>query len=247
MAVFRGSFGLSNVIGNYRNFLSPRICVTSYNRCLSAKGKMTEEEIGLPPRPKKPLPPFFRYLEMKRPTAKLEHPELKLTELTKLLSEGWATFDPMQKDMMQKQYDQEMLLYAKSFSEYKKSITPEQKLKIKLAKEQKKISKEKSKDRQKNASFGKPKKPMSSFLRYIQSRKHEYDKTKISYKDFLNSVKQEYNALPESKKVELREEFMKDLQEYKVAIIEWEKKMIKLGYPDVVRNSSTLNIPQTYK
>lgn len=94
-----------------------------------------EEKLGLPPRPKKPLTPFFRYLGDNRLKLHEKNPQLKSIEVVKLCAQNYATVDPLVKAKYQEEFIKEQEDYIRRRSLYESKLTDEQKFEISNAKQ----------------------------------------------------------------------------------------------------------------
>lgn len=110
----------------------------------SATTKTIEERLGLPPRPRKPLTPFFRYMMSARPKIQIEKPEMSAMEIPKLVAKTWHGLSEQQKNKYLLEYEQEKKEYRVKAAQYELSLTLDQKEDIELAKEYLLDKKEKS-------------------------------------------------------------------------------------------------------
>lgn len=94
------------------------------------KIKRNIEKNILPPKPKKPLNPYFLYLQSVRDKLQREYPNMKRTEFIKKASQEWAKIDPTIKQQFQKQHDDEYAMYKQKLENYNNSITEEQRIQI---------------------------------------------------------------------------------------------------------------------
>lgn len=101
-----------------------------------------QEKLGLPPKPKRPLTPFFRFLGENRQKLQKEKPDLKLVEIVKELSKQWATTDEATRKRYSAAYLKEYAIYQQARLKYDIDITPEQKAALKEIKEDKIKSRE---------------------------------------------------------------------------------------------------------
>lgn len=104
--------------------------------------KTLEEKLGIPVRPKKPLTPFFRFLNHARaqtPKAK----DMPSTDFIRQLAKKWQTVDETLKKKFTEEYLKERAEFTKKISFYESKLTPTQKEEIRAAKEEKAAVKEK--------------------------------------------------------------------------------------------------------
>lgn len=99
-----------------------------------APTKTVEEKLGIPPRPKKPLTPYFRFLQTMRPTVVKENPTLKTVEVVQRCAQKWLETDDATKTKLNDEYQKEKVTYIKRRSDYEKLLTDEQKENLKIVK-----------------------------------------------------------------------------------------------------------------
>lgn len=73
--------------------------------------------------PKKPLTSYMLFCQSIREEVTAKHPTLKMQELSKKLSERWASANEDVKADFAKQAEQEKEAYSKKFEEYTKKLT----------------------------------------------------------------------------------------------------------------------------
>ena len=95
-----------------------------------------EEKLGLPPRPKKPLTPFFRYLSENRTKLQSSNPQLKPTDVVKLCAKQYESIDPAVKTKYQDQYLKDQEEYIRKRTVYDNKLTDQQKFEIANAKQE---------------------------------------------------------------------------------------------------------------
>lgn len=117
-------------------FLQNRIIAASFQTSAANQVQPTlEEKLGLPPRPKRPLTPYFRFLKDNRPQIAKEHPSLSSIELMKMCAEKYKAIDNKTKVKYSEEYAKEQLDYAKRKFQYESKLTLDQKQTIQDAKE----------------------------------------------------------------------------------------------------------------
>ncbi|XP_076675016.1 mitochondrial transcription factor A isoform X2 [Andrena cerasifolii] len=198
--------------------------------------KCTKEDI-FAYKPKKPETAFLLYIKSVRPKFVGEEPDIKPSEIVKKASKEWAKLDPIRKEDFKKLYHQNYELYVQQLKEYENSLTEEQR---QLLKERKKRHQEGSIDmdsRRKSETFGKPKKPPNGFLLYVSSKKKDKD-PHIVPKDWIREVTTSWKKLPDTDKEEYKTRADEMMTQYKQTLEEWEKNMIGLGHPEIVRRKT---------
>nr|CAD7405159.1 unnamed protein product [Timema cristinae] len=91
---------------------------------------------------------------------------------------------------------------------------------------------------QKKKELGKPKKPLSAFLIFFQEKANLRGDT--PFKIWQQKVSQEWESLPDEKKVQYLDKASHYWQSYIQELQLWEEKMIRLGHIDVVRNEALI-------
>ncbi|KAG5684219.1 hypothetical protein PVAND_013457 [Polypedilum vanderplanki] len=221
-----------------RSIINPRIaCQFHFANTQSAS---LEEKLGLPPRPKRPLTPFFRFLVDNRPKIAKENPNLKPVDLIQLCAKKYADIDSEVRNKYHEEFLKEQEVYLKKRSAYENSLSDEQKFEIANAKQEKQDKKLKSEHKKKLRENGKPKKPASAYLRFLNDTSAHHREPNQSYRDYIISVAEKWKNLPEDKKQVYIKASLKDHDAYKQEISKWELKMIRLGNTDLVREKSAI-------
>lgn len=155
--------------------------------------------------PKQPLPPYFRFMQQVRPSLKTEHPDLKPKEIIKAITERWKLLGTEEKEMLSKEYRDDLKTYSENIANYNRTLTAdnkriiEQKLadvsKQKLIKSRQKLIKTYQK---KALELNKPKKPPSSFLRYFHAQTDRLPDE--PYKEHMKRVSCRWQALSKNRK-----------------------------------------------
>lgn len=102
-----------------------------------------EEKLKIPPRPKKPLTPFFRFLALNREKALSQNKDLKAMGVVQVVSKEWANVDQQLKAKLTDEYMKEKEDYTKIIAQYETKLTDEQKDGIRVAKQERVEGKEK--------------------------------------------------------------------------------------------------------
>jgi hypothetical protein len=74
--------------------------------------------LSQPTPPKRALSAFFLYRGEVYNKVKSEHPDSKITELTKIISEMWNNIDQATKDRLEKEYQKNKEVVAKEKADY---------------------------------------------------------------------------------------------------------------------------------
>jgi len=206
--------------------------------------KTLEERVGLPPRPKKPLTPYFRFMQEMRPKILQQQPTLKATDVVRTITKQWEVADENIKNRLVEEYRKEQQVYAELRTKYDAKITDEQRALIKEMKQEAAEMKERKILRKRVKELGRPKKPASAFLRFISAERHETPQTSNqTFRDWHRATTAKWARLSDFEKEKYMEESRRALEDYKKEIAKWEQKMIRAGQTDVVRNASLIDPP----
>ncbi|XP_025157047.1 transcription factor A, mitochondrial isoform X2 [Harpegnathos saltator] len=201
------------------------------------KIKSDIEKNILPPKPKKPLNPYFLYFQSVRNKLQQEHPGIKYIELIKKVSQEWAKIDPTIKQKFQKQHDENYTVYKQKLDHYNNSITDDQRMLIIEELMKKKGVLEKNQTKQKLMELGKPKRPLSAYLIFLRNKKDSKD-PKIPQKEWIKNLSNEWNKMTTEDKDKYYTE-AKELQEkYNTDLKKWEQNMIQMGHFDLLRSNT---------
>ncbi|XP_069705381.1 transcription factor A, mitochondrial-like isoform X2 [Periplaneta americana] len=170
MAVVGKMFRICNVVGQYRHILFNRSVPALYQQNVGIKQSI-EDKLGLPPKPKKPLTPYFRFMAQIRPNLLHKNPHTKPTDIIKLVAQEWEKTDMTLRQKLEAEYKREMVDFVSANVKYEQSLTNEQREEIKKAKVVIAHSKEKRKLKKKMKELGKPKRPASAFLLFLSEKK----------------------------------------------------------------------------
>lgn len=225
---------LSNYfLGNYKTVLCGRVnWITPIQSCDYTK-KSAEQRLGLN-KPKRPLTPFFKFMSQMRPALLAKNPGISSKEAIAWTSKHWQQLDMETKTQMAKEYQKDLEDYNKIKAMYETSLTEEQKADIKRVKEEMAQAKEKRKLKAEYKELGRPKKPMSSYFIYMQSRKDNIQGKTL--KEYQETVKKDWINLPDSEKAKLEKQAQTLMDKYKKDLQAWELKMVSIGRTDLVRS-----------
>lgn len=162
--------------------------------------KSVEDDLGLPPKPKKPIVPFCRFAIENRPSIMAKHPTLKSYEIDKILATMWQSMDASDRENYRREYRSDLIKYF-STTEYTKcraSLSDDDKRKIKEMKLEMKNRQALVAQQRKLRKLGKPKKPLPSFLRFLAEQTDR--KLKEPYKEYVMRVTKRWDDLSEMEK-----------------------------------------------
>nr|QEL09422.1 transcription factor A [Musca domestica] len=212
----------------------------------TAASKLTvEQQVGLPARPKKPLTPYFRFMNDLRPKILAANPSLALVDVVKQVSKKWETADASLKQRLQEEYKKEQQEYIEKRMKYDAKITDEQRSQIKELKQGKIEAKERRMMRKRIKDLGRPKKPASAFIRFIaKERIRTPQKPNQTFREWHEAATKKWSTLSQGEKDIYMQESRKEFETYKKEIAVWEEKMIRMGHIDVVRQGNLIDPPE---
>ncbi|CAB3253182.1 unnamed protein product [Arctia plantaginis] len=219
-------------VGSYKTVLQGR--TTWYNQvqvCNYTK-KSAEAKLGLE-KPKRPLTPYFKFMTQMRPALLAKNPGITSREAISWTSKHWQELDIETKNQMAKEYEKDIEDYKKIKTMYESSLTEQQKEDIKRLKGEMAAAKEKRKLRAEYKELGRPKKPMSSYFLYIQSRKDNFNAKDI--KAYQIQAKSDWMKLTSTEKAKFEKQAQELMIKYKKDLEAWELKMLSMGRDDLVR------------
>ncbi|XP_016981496.1 transcription factor A, mitochondrial isoform X3 [Drosophila rhopaloa] len=232
------------LIGSLINKVRP-LAAASISNSPVVQSKTLEEQVGLPPRPKKPLTPYFRFMREQRPKLVAANPKITTIEVVRQLSKDWSDADVQLKDRLQAAFKKDQQIYMEQRTKYDATLTDEQRAEIKQLKQDVVDAKERRQLRKRVKELGRPKKPASAFLRFIASeRTNTPQDPKQTYREWHQKTTAKWTRLPDSEKEVYMQESRKEMELYKKAITVWEEKMIRLGHIDVVRHGNLIDPPE---
>lgn len=142
-----------------------------------------------------------------RPSVVAKNPKLSTVEVSSIIGKMWKSLDAAKKEKFSKGYEDEKAGFMDVMNKYKENLTPDDIKNIKELKADKKERKTFLLQKKKSRELGKPKKPISSFLRYLKmqtDRKPDED-----YPIYLKRVSGKWLGLTENE----REKFKPSVQE----------------------------------
>ncbi|CAH2092759.1 unnamed protein product [Euphydryas editha] len=233
MSPFNNICRLSNFItGNYKNIVLGRTTWLNQIQICNYTKKSAEARLGIE-KPKRPLTPFFKFMTQMRPALLAKNPGISSKEAIAWSSKHWQELDNETKTQMLKEYEKDLEDYKKIKEIYESSLTEQQKEDIKRVKEEMAVAKEKRRLKAEYKEMGRPKKPMSSYFLYAQSRNDTFKSNEL--KEYQERVKRDWLKLPESERVKYEKQAQELMNKYKKDLEAWELKMLSIGRSDLVR------------
>ncbi|XP_063244186.1 transcription factor A, mitochondrial [Bacillus rossius redtenbacheri] len=216
-----------------------------WQQCAGLKQSL-EEKMGLPVRPKRPLTPFFRFMAQQRPAYQQKHPDLKITEITKLLARQWEAVQEAERRRLEEDFKRDMAQYTAAVARYEGVLTDAQRDELQQARELTLDSRNRRRLKKKMKDLGKPKKPLSPFLVFVKGKASE--RKEESFGDWQKQMGAQWALLTDEQRARYTEQFRREMEAYRKELREWEERMIRLGNIDVVRNEALIEPrPRSHK
>lgn len=184
------------------------------------------------------MTPYFRYLTQVRPSIVQKNPHLKSTEIVKLISQEWEKADANIKKDLDAEFKKELDYYTVQKMKYDTSLTEKQKADIKQVRLEKLEAKERRKQRKRMKELGRPKKPPTSFVLFMNSKKTE--RGDVPFREWQLKMSKEWENMPQEAKDKYTEQAKKEQELWREKMVKWEEQMIRLGNMDVVRTDVLL-------
>ncbi|KAF6214076.1 hypothetical protein GE061_011807 [Apolygus lucorum] len=208
--------------------LSYHGAITSYRISASPQIRRFtfEEKLGIRPKPKRPMSAFLKFTSnIVRPSLVKDSPSLPITQITKIAAEKWKSVDDNTKKKLTKEYQDEMVGYRAAMVEYVKELASvDRKL---LEKHDPKLRKEKLALKKKRFELGCPKRPITAYLSYLQTRRSEQGN--LPYKDWVSKMAEVWKNLDASEKAKYVQRYEHDKAAFVQQMAAWEKKMRESG------------------
>lgn len=204
-----------------------------------------EDKLGLPPRPKKPLTPYFRFMREQRPKILAEYPQFGTIDLVRVLSKRWNEADAAIKKRLQDDYKREQQQFVEIRAKYEAKITNEQRAELKQLKQDIQDGKDRRMMRKRIKELGRPKKPASAFILFlVKERTNSPQTPKQTYREWHQKCTEKWTRLSDKEKEMYLIESRQNMEVYKKDIALWEEKMVRLGNIDVVRHGNLIDPPE---
>ncbi|GAB0093268.1 transcription factor A, mitochondrial [Sergentomyia squamirostris] len=225
------------IISPFRGLLSTK---SSIPLAQTISSKTVEERIGLPPKPKRPLTPYFRYMKEVRAKVVAANNNLPASEIAKTIAKQWEGVDESKKKKYEEEYKKEQLSYVQRRTQYENKLTDEQKDNIRLMKETLAEKKEKRAYRKRVKELGRPKHPQSPFLIFLNEERKKNPQGSMPYREWMTKSSSKWLSMSDDFKEPFIQKSQKEMQKYKDELNKWESRMIQLGNLDVVRQKVLL-------
>ncbi|XP_055680850.1 transcription factor A, mitochondrial [Lutzomyia longipalpis] len=231
---------VGSVISPLRGLLSAKTTLPLVQNAQNVSSKSAEERLGLPPKPKKPLTPYFRFMKEIRPKILAENNQISMTDVLKNVAKQWATVDDVRRQKYQEEFKKDQAVYLQKMTQYKSKLTDEQKENIQIMKESIAEAKEKREFRKKLRQLGKPKRPQSAFLIFLNDERKKNPQKGAATREWLNEAAAKWTNLPQKTKDTYVQVSTANREKYQEELGKWEKQMVKQGHLDVVRQEALI-------
>lgn len=181
------------MISSQNTLINPKSYVTH-------SSKTIEEKLGIPPKPKKPLTPYFRFMQEVRPKMSQENPKAALTDVVRLVAKKWETVDEGTKQKLSEEYKKDQIEYIERRAKYDLKLTDDQRAEIKSMKQDIVEAREKRATRKKTKDLGKPKKASSSFIHFLSDMKTATPRGKETYREWQTKMSDNWNKMTDAQK-----------------------------------------------
>lgn len=196
----------------------------------------------MPERPKKPLSPYFRYMTEIRPSIAAANPQLRLTDVIKLIGTKWSTVDKSQKEALQEAYKRDQIAYLKSRASYEASLTEDQRFQLTDLKQKLVDQKTKIAERKRVRDLGRPKRPMSPYLCWLSADGQHIRRTADeSFHQWQKRRSTAWKELSDAAKKPFYDQSQNAYLSYSDELLAWEEKMVRHGNVELVRSSMLLS------
>ncbi|BES91811.1 Transcription factor A [Nesidiocoris tenuis] len=195
--------------------------------------------IAAHPKPKRPISGFLKFASHVRPTLVKENPSLNVTQLAKLTASKWKEADESLKKKFsdeyledKKKYDTALKEYNAAMSKLDPKVVIAREEEIRREKQEKLKSQEKRAMLKRKADLGQPKKPLSSYLMFLQDQRSEQGE--LPYKEWVAKMTQKWKNMGESEKQTYQSRYLKAKEEHDESMAKWAKRMCEMGNSDVL-------------
>ncbi|XP_037025093.1 transcription factor A, mitochondrial-like [Bradysia coprophila] len=195
-----------------------------------------EQKLGIPPKPKKPLTTYFRYVTEVRASVAAKHPTLNVCEQTVLIAKMWNSLDAASKQNYFKAFANDTVAYRQKLVEYYGKITEDDKRKLQSKqmelKNEIEIKENMIKQRKKAIELDRPVRPLGGYIKFFTEATDR--KPNETWKDFSQRKTSEWHSLSVSQKDAYKAP-AEDLEKFKRAYTIWKGKMIISGNYNLCR------------
>ncbi|XP_071129781.1 transcription factor A, mitochondrial-like [Mytilus edulis] len=218
-----------------------KLCSSSYSIGLNINRNYVtkKEKIDIHSLPKAPKRPMTSYLEFYKnhyneivENNNLQADKKKASKAVQICSGMWESLDDVTRKGYQDRAHVRLEAYREEMKKFKDSLTAEQKELLKEAKkqirEEKIKKKEKKEEKQKNTEHGLPKRPLSSYMIFVNSKMPNPYSDK-SATEFVQMLGHEWKEMSKQEKQSFEVLYAEAKEEYNLKMTEWVENMVEQG------------------
>lgn len=231
--------GLVRLLNSSRLCVSSRTSIPSYQLTagLNTSTPLWDpvgSDSKLPPRPKRPVNAFIRYVQSVRSSLHAKNPKASPADISKLAATQWQVLDAASKSKLEEEYKKEQAVWLEENAKYLSQLTDQQKEEIRQTRAEKTEEKAKREYRKKVKELGKPKRPLNGFLLFCADVKPK-NLNKQENQSQIKLMGQKWAQLSEAEKAPYNSRAAEALVKYHEQMKQWEDKMIAEDHLDVIR------------
>jgi len=174
--------------------------------------------------PKRPSGPFAQFVSEEFVKVKKRYPAMNTPAIMKQLGQDWAKMPQGKKESLLSKFEAEKVKYQKQMS----LLPPEAIEKALQEKQDKKVAATSQELKKLLSSLGKPKKPSSAYLLFVEAQRSNLPKG-LPPTEAVKRLAAEWNALPEFKKAPYEAKRVLLKTEHEKAMKVWNAKMEREG------------------
>ncbi|KAG4074286.1 hypothetical protein HA402_008695 [Bradysia odoriphaga] len=176
------------------------------------------------PRPKQPIPPYFRFVQQIRPQVIAEYPHLKMNKLYKIIGEKWKSLDSEQKAIFSAEYKSDMREYEKEIWKYNRKINGDDLKRVQKEIQDSEDEKPIKHYREEARKLNKPKRPTPAFLKFLHSQSDRAGGE--SPKEYMQRLSLKWRSLSETERNKYKTT-PEELENYKKSTQIWKENITK--------------------
>lgn len=189
----------------------------------------TTGRIKHPDMPKKPMTPFFRYFSEKRPRYQELYPTESMGQLSKMLSEKFASLSDKKRNKYRKRYDEEMAEYKEKYEQFRRDH-PE----VFRTQPRAKVEKQTG-----------PAKARSPFQFFTESKLKKYSEEER--KNAMDTIRQQWADLSDNKRIKYIRKAVEDQCRYETELSEYVKENPEFKPPKIRSKLTKSELDLKYK
>lgn len=166
--------------------------INNYNKMIT-----DDDKKELPAKPKRPVSPFMRFYYEMRHSVKVNNPDLNGKQITSIIEKMWNATDDKEKYL--KQHNDEKLQYTIDINNYNKTLTDDDKSKIKETRANKR--KNDLSALQTKHKLGKPMKPVNGFIKFLRAQEDFQGQQMVEErKSYYTEIGSKWRALSDAER-----------------------------------------------